>query len=67
MFSRARALFSLEPEHPEPEETRLSAAGPALTLAARAIKGGSARAEAAAVWFREKEPERFRKLEAAAK
>ena len=66
VFSRARALFSLEPEHPEPEETRLSAAGPALTLAARAIKGGSARAEAAAVWFREKEPERFRKLEAAA-
>ena len=66
LFRRAEALFSLEPERSDLDRARLSAPGPALTLAAHAVRGGSARAAAAAAWFRAREPERFRKLEAAA-
>ena len=66
LFNRASALFALDPERCDPEEARLSAPAPALTLAAQAVKGGSPRAEAAAAWFAEKEPARFQKLRAAA-
>lgn len=66
LFNRAKALFSLDPLRAALDEARLSAPGPALTLAAHAVRGGGARAAAAAAWFREQEPARFRKLEAAA-
>ena len=66
LFRRAQTLFSLEPERADPEELRLSAPAPALTLAAQAVKGGTPRAAAAAAWFGEKAPERFRRLRAAA-
>lgn len=66
LFHRAAQLFSLTPALAALDEARLSAEAPALTLAAHAVKGGSARAEAAAAWFREREPERFERLEAAA-
>lgn len=66
VFNRAAALFRLAPEFADVDEARLSAEAPALTLAAHAVKGGSARAAAAAAWFRAREPERFHRLEAAA-
>ena len=66
VFNRARALFGLEPESADPDEARLSASAPALTLAAHAVKGGGPRAAAAAAWFRETDPERFARLREAA-
>lgn len=66
IFNRARTLFALEPTLADPEEVRLSAPAPALTLAAQAVKGGTPRAAAAAAWFGEKDPARFEKLRAAA-
>ncbi len=66
LFERAKALFGVQPTLADTEEARLAAEGPALTLAAHAIGGGSARAAAAASWFKESEPARFQKLESAA-
>ena len=66
VFNRARVLFGLTPESADVDEARLSAPAPALTLAAHAVRGGSPRAAAAAAYFREQEPERFRRLEDAA-
>ena len=67
VFNRAAALFSLEARRGELDAARLSAPAPALTLAAHAVRGGSAAAVAAAEFFREKEPARFARLEAAAR
>ena len=67
VFNRARALFKLPVSPVESEALRLSAQGPALSLAAHALRGGSARAEAAAGYFRRAQPERFARLEAASR
>ena len=66
VFNRARVLFGRESVFSDTDEARLSAEAPALTLAAQAVRGGDGRALAAAAWFRERQPERFRHLEAAA-
>ena len=66
VFSRAKALFDLPVESPAADMLRLSAPGPALTLAAQALHGGGPAARAAASWFRAQAPERFRRLESAA-
>ena len=62
VFNRARTLFDLPVESADPDEARLSAPAPALTLAAHAVKGGSPRAAAAAAWFRAADPARFARL-----
>lgn len=67
VFNRAKALFGLPVRHADLSEGRMSARAPALGLAAHAIKGGSPREKAAAEYFREREPERFRRLDAAAR
>ena len=67
VYQRAAALFSLEPRHLTGEEPRLWAEGPALSLAAQAVRGGSPGAQAAADYFKSREPERWRKLEAASR
>ncbi len=66
VFERAKALFGLEAERLRLDESRLSAPGPALTLAAHALQGGSSAASAAADYFRREAPERFARLEKAA-
>ena len=66
VFSRAAALFEKTPVLSDTDAARLSAPGPALTLAAQAIRGGNARAAAAAAWFQREEPERYARLEQAA-
>ena len=66
VFNRAKVLFDKKPRSAALEEVRLSAAAPALSLAAHAVRGGSPRAAAAAAWFREREPDRFQRLEEAA-
>lgn len=67
VFSRAKALFGLEAPLADPDEARLSAPAPALTLAAHALRGGGPAASAAAEYFSKNLPRRFEKLEAAAK
>ncbi|MEI3101906.1 MAG: PD-(D/E)XK nuclease family protein [Oscillospiraceae bacterium] len=52
---------------PELSRLRMAAEGPALSLAAWAIKGGGSREQAAAEYFRARQPERMAKLEAAAR
>ena len=66
VFNRAKALFDLPVRHADIGEGRMSAPAPALSLAAHALNGGSPREKAAAEVFRDKEPERFEKLSAAA-
>ena len=66
VFNRAQALFRQEAEPVQQEQLRLSAAAPALTLAAHAVRGGSGAARAAADYFRHMQPERFARLETAA-
>ena len=66
VFNRARALFDREAENVQTEQLRLSAPAPALTLAAHAVRGGSGAAQAAADYFRARQPERFARLEVAA-
>ncbi len=66
VFGRARELFGLPVESCPAERLRLSAEAPALSLAALALHGGSPAAQAAAAYFRQAEPSRFAKLEAAA-
>ena len=66
VFSRARELFGLPVESLPGELLRLSAQAPALSLAALALHGGSPAAQAAAAYFRQEEPARFARLEAAA-
>ncbi len=67
VFNRAKAVFGLEVKMPELSRLRMAAEGPALSLAAWAIKGGGSREQAAAEYFRARQPERMAKLEAAAR
>ena len=66
VFNRAKALFDLPVRHADIGEGRMSAPAPALSLAAHALNGGSPRETAAAEVFRDREPERFARLSAAA-
>ena len=66
VFERAEKLFGLRPGRLSLDEARLSAPGPALTLAANALQGPRPAAAAAADYFRREEPERFARLERAA-
>ena len=66
VYERAKALFSLKPERLSLDEARLSAPGPALSLAAHALQGGRPAAAAAADYFRREDPLRFARLERAA-
>ncbi len=66
VFNRARAIFGLEVKRAELSRLRMAAEGPALSLAAFALKGGGSREQAAAEHFRQSQPERMAKLEAAA-
>ena len=66
VFNRAKALFGLPVLPVDAERCRLAAPGPALTLAANALRGGDAIQRAAAVWARETLPDRMAPLEAAA-
>ncbi len=66
VVNRAKALFSLPLEDADPDDCRTAAPGPALTLAANALRGGGKAARAAAAWARAQQPERMAKLEAAA-
>ena len=65
VFNRAQALFDLPVHMADPEDACLSAPAPALSLAARAMKGGSPAALAAAAYFQEQDPERYARLRAA--
>ena len=66
VFNRAKALFDLPVRHADIGEGRMSSPAPALSLAAHALNGGSPRETAAAEVFRDREPERFARLSAAA-
>ena len=65
VFNRARALFDLSVEQCNVDKCRMAAPAPAFTLAANALRGGSAAALAAAEYFREREPERFETIKSA--
>ena len=66
VLNRAKALFKIDARSAELSDLRLSAPSPALLLAAQALKGGGARARAAADYFRRTAPERLESLKAAA-
>lgn len=65
VMNRARALFGMEIKRADALKARMSAEAPALTLAAHALRGGGAREQAAAEYFRRERPERFESLLAA--
>ena len=67
VYNRASAIFGIKPRHADISALRMSAPAPALTLAAHALSGGTARERSAAEYFRRTQPERFEKLTAAAK
>ena len=67
VFNRAKAIFGLEEKRVDLGRVRRAAEGPALSLAAAAIKGGDSRAQAAAEYFRQRQPERMARLESAAR
>ena len=66
VYDRAARLFGLRPETLSPGALRLASPGPALTLAAHALHGGSAQERAAAEVVREFWPQRYQALQAAA-
>ena len=66
VYSRIRELFSLSPERVDPARCRLAAPAPALTLAANALRGGTALERAAAAYAQAQLPDRFERLRAAA-
>lgn len=59
VVNRARALFDLDIAHGDTREARMSAEAPAMTLAARALRGGDKIEQAAAEYFKSVLPERF--------
>ena len=65
VFRRAAALFGLKVQTAALSRLRLSAPGPAMTLAAQAMHGGSPAARAAAEAVKERWPERYAALRAA--
>ena len=67
VFDRARALFEKEVQYADTARLRMAAPAPALSLAAQAVKSPGGAAQAAADYFRRREPERMARLEAAAK
>ena len=66
VFRRAKALFELEVKSVDLTDARMSAPGPALSLAAEAIRGAGGREQAAREYFAEAEPKRSAALEQAA-
>ena len=66
VFRRAQSLFGIEPESADLTDARMSAAAPALGLAAQAIHGGGGREQAAAEYFNKHAPARAAALKAAA-
>ena len=66
VFERAGTLFGIKPERLSLDRARLSAPGPALSLAAQSLQNPRPLAEVAAEYFRQEAPERFRKLKQAA-
>lgn len=67
VFERAKKLFSLGEESPEMDRLRLLAEKPALSLAARGLRGGGSLSAAAAAWFDQREPERLERLRRASR
>ena len=67
VFKRAAALFDLPVRSVDLPRLRLSAPGPALGLAAEALRGGGPVEQAAAAYFAAEAPERSAALEAASK
>ena len=67
VYQRARSLFGLVPETLQAADLRLNARDPALTLAAAAFREGGSQARAAAAYFLRREPERFSRLQIAAR
>jgi len=62
VVNRAKKLFDLSTKAVIPAELRLSAAAPALELAANALRGGGELAASAAKYFENEEPERMELL-----
>lgn len=66
VYKRAAELFDVEPENSVLSRLRLSAEAPALGLAAQAMKGGDAEAQAAFEYFSSLYPERMEAVRRAA-
>ena len=66
VFRRAETLFRLNVKFADTGELRMSAADPALSLAARSLHAPGGREHAAMEYFREVQPEKCRALEQAA-
>lgn len=66
VMNRAGAIFGIEPKRGDMADIRMSAAAPAMTLAAAAMRGGRGRAQAAADYLMKEKPERYASLLAAA-
>lgn len=67
VFDRAKALFEKDVQYADTARLRMAAPAPALSLAAQAVKSPGGAAQAAADYFRRRQPERMARLEAAAK
>ena len=67
VFRRAGAIFAQKPRKEDMDALRCSAATPALSLAARAMRSPDTRSQAAREYFALHEPGRCEKLERAAK
>jgi len=66
VFGRAKAMFGVDEQCADMEELRMSAKGPALTLAACSMHDTTAKNRAAAEYFEQNEPELFKEISAAA-
>lgn len=66
VYNRAAEMFGLTVSPVDADNARLSASAPAVSLAANAFHGGNGTAAAAAEFFKETEPARYSRLEAAA-
>lgn len=65
VMNRAALLFGMGIKRADTTAAQMSAEAPAMTLAAHALRGGGAREQAAAEYFRREHPGRFERLLAA--
>ena len=66
VFRRAQSVFGITPASADLTDARMSARGPALALAAQALRGGGGREQAAREYFAAEAPARMAALEDAA-
>ena len=66
VFRRAQSIFGITPASADLTDARMSARGPALALAAQALRGGGGREQAAREYFAAEAPARMAALESAA-